>query len=255
MGDEGWFALKTIPASWDAAGPTADGLTNYLLAGPGLGTPDAFGDREALLDKIPDVTPLRATGLKQLQGKRVCAVVYDSDISVNYDPLDGSLKGANLGIVAFEVLSVMTLTGFSSSSLPEVEVESLDASEVCDGPLLLFEDAPEPISSSEPFDVEPLISCPCWSRADLLSLPSTEDPAACVWGPVRSDLFETSVICEHSYGVETSDLGLSCITNRFDCPGLPDLGGFQLETTEVEFDICTAQLRQRCAELGLPTDF
>ena len=109
-----------------------------------------------MLDKIPDVTPLRATGLNQLVGRRVCAVVFDSDISINYDPLDGSLKGDNSGIVAFEVLSVSALTGFSDSSLPEVEIEILDAEEVCDcTTLTLLLDAPEPDSSSEPFDVEP----------------------------------------------------------------------------------------------------
>ena len=153
VGDEGWFALKTIPASWDAAGPTGDGSINYLLAGPGLGTEDADGDREALLDKIPDVTPLRATGLQLLEGQSVCAVVYDSDISINYDPLNGSLKGSNLGIVAFEVMTVLQRENRSSGSLPDVEIKILDASEVCAAPLTLFEDAPEPTSSSEPFDV------------------------------------------------------------------------------------------------------
>ncbi len=47
-----------------------------------------------------------------------------------------------------------TLEGASSSSLPEVEVEILDAVEVCEGNLKLAPDAPELISSSEPFDVE-----------------------------------------------------------------------------------------------------
>lgn len=155
MGDEGWFALKTIPDSWITDGPTDDGLRNFLLAGPGLGTPDTNGDREALLDKIPDVTPLRATGLKMLEGRQVCAVVYDNDISMNYSPLNGSLKGATLGTVAFEVLAVRQLSGFSSSSLPEVEIRILDAELVCGEPLTLFTEAPEPISSSEPFDVAP----------------------------------------------------------------------------------------------------
>ena len=141
--DEGWFALKTIPDSWK-------GLSNFVSAGE-----PEFGDSEDLLDKIPDVTPLRATGLSGLEGKTVCAVVYDSDISINYDPLDGSLKGANLGIVAFEVDTVTQLTDFSDSSLPEVEITILDADEVCGEELELFADAPEPISSSEPFDVEP----------------------------------------------------------------------------------------------------
>ncbi len=150
VGDEGWFAVKTIPDSWGST--PDDGLRNYLDAGPGLGS---GGDPEALLDKIPDVTPLRATGLKQLVGQRVCAVVYKGDVSINYDPLDGSLKGDNLGTVAFEVLSVTRLDGFSSSSLPEVEIEILDADDVCEGSLTLFTDAPEPISSSEPLDVDP----------------------------------------------------------------------------------------------------
>lgn len=164
VGDEGWFALKKTPDTWVAAGPTPDGLRNYLGSpslpfphnvGPGLGTPAPNGDREALLDKVADVTPLRAAGLKLLEGKRVCAVVYDSDIGIDYNPLTGSLRGANLGTVAFEVISVTPSTGFSSSSLPEVEIRILDSEEVCEGALTPFADAPEPISSSEPFDVVP----------------------------------------------------------------------------------------------------
>ena len=145
VGDEGWFALKTIPDSWN-------GLDNFISAGPGLGSGD---NPEDLLDKIPDVTPLRAAGLKLLEGIPVCAVVYDSDISINYGPLDGSLKGANLGIVAFEVISANPPMDLSSSSLPPMQIEILDAEEVCEGEFELFEDAPEPESSSEPFDVEP----------------------------------------------------------------------------------------------------
>ena len=153
VGDEGWFALTSVPDAWAAADPDpatdTDGLTNYILAGPGLGTDN---DPEALLDKIPGVTPLRATGLELLVGQQVCAVVQDSDVSINYDPLDGSLKGASLGRVAFKVLSVTPLTGASSSSLPVVAVEILNAEEICEGDLSLFEDAPVPISSSEPSD-------------------------------------------------------------------------------------------------------
>jgi uncharacterized repeat protein (TIGR01451 family) len=158
VGDEGWFAPKAIPAKWASAGPTNDGLRNYVGSpsepyphnvGPGLGT---GRKREKLLDKVPAVTPLRATGLGMLEGKTVCAVVYDGDVGVNYGPLTASLKGANLGTVAFEVRSATPLTGFSSSSLPQVEVEILDAEEVCERPLELFADAPEPRSSSEPSD-------------------------------------------------------------------------------------------------------
>jgi hypothetical protein len=154
VGDEGWFALTTVPDSWANAGPTPDGLRNFvgLPVGPGLG---AGNDPEKRLDKIRGVTPLRATGLHGLEGRSVCAVVFDSDISINYDPLDGSLKGDNLGTVAFKVLDVRKLEGFSSSSLPEVDIEIVDADEACEGELRLFTAAPEPDSSSEPFDIEP----------------------------------------------------------------------------------------------------
>ena len=139
VGDEGWFALKTIPNTWDIAGPTTDGLSNYILAGPGLGTPDVNGDREALLDKIPDVIPLRDIGLDLIVGEQICAVVYDSDISIIYDPLEASLKGANLGMVAFKVLSATPLTGFSDLSLPQVDIQILDAEQICNGALETFD--------------------------------------------------------------------------------------------------------------------
>ena len=155
VGDEGWFAPKTIPAAWRTAGQTSDGLRNYLAAGPGLGSRNAKGDREALLDKVPDVTPLRATGLKLLLGRRVCAVVYDSDVSINYGPLNGSLKGDNLGRVALEVVGVTRFDGGSSSSLPKLRVRILDADAVCAESLALLTAAPTPKSSSQPPDVVP----------------------------------------------------------------------------------------------------
>jgi CSLREA domain-containing protein len=155
VGDEGLFALKTIPPAWATAGPTADGLRNYLAAGPGLGSPNLQGDREALLDEIPDVTPLRATGLKLLLRRRICAVVYDGDISIDFGPLMGSLKGANLGRVALEVAGVTRFTGGSSGALPKLQIKILDADKVCAEPLLLLTEAPSPISSSQPRDVNP----------------------------------------------------------------------------------------------------
>jgi CSLREA domain-containing protein len=163
VGDEGWFAPKTVPAAWAAAGPTADGVRNFVgnprepyphNVGPGLGTADANGDRESLLDKVPDVTPLRATALGMLAEEQatLCAVVYDSTIGINYGPLSGSLKGENLGTVALRVLSSTPLFDQSSGSLPEVEVEVLDAGTVCEQELRLITEAPEPESSSEPYD-------------------------------------------------------------------------------------------------------
>jgi len=139
--DEGMFALHPdhIPKSWEQARPATDGIRNFVgvmdpndpdpdspfIPGPGLGVEGnhpVLGDigPEELLDKIPDVRPLRYHAMLLLLGKEVCALVHDSDISVNYiepdinpmgqsDPgvLDANLQGAYLGIFAFKVLEVI----------------------------------------------------------------------------------------------------------------------------------------------------
>jgi len=81
-------------------------------------------------------------------------MVYDSDISINYGSLNGSLKGKNLGTVAFEVVSVTRRSG-SSSSLPQVRVRILDASRYGEGVSRLHSSAPAPSSSSKPMDTVP----------------------------------------------------------------------------------------------------
>jgi hypothetical protein len=156
VGDEGWFAVNTIPNSWADTGPTDDGLQNFLgvnnTVGPGLGT---GRDPEAYLDKISDVKPLRHEELEMLVGNTVCAVVYDGDISINYEPTSGSLKGATLGIVGFQVVSVQAVTNSSSSALPQVTITILDANEACVGPLALFTEVPQlPASEGPTIDEE-----------------------------------------------------------------------------------------------------
>lgn len=155
VGDEAFFALTTVPSSWRRAGPTDNGALNFILAGPGLGSPNRDDDREAYLDKIPNVTPLRARGLTMLVGHTVFAVVYDSDVGINYSPLNGSLKGANLGLVALRILDVQERRDGSTGSLPRVTVEILDTDLVRDLPYYLFANAPVPASSGEPYDVRP----------------------------------------------------------------------------------------------------
>ena len=140
--DHGWFSVPTILQSWADAGPTTDGLRNFVgmpgpqppghPPGPGLGTGP---NPEALLDKIPDVTPWNAAMLYASVGSTFCAVVYDGSISINQNPLTGSLKGANLGIVAFQVLEVTDNTGQSSTTLPKVRLVIRDAAQVCAGAL------------------------------------------------------------------------------------------------------------------------
>ena len=146
--DEAWFGLPTtLPNTWAGAGPTTDGLRNFLgidfKAGPAWLAPDSVGPGlgreyedfgpEDLLDKIPNVTPLRYPELKALRGRTVCAVVFDSDISINYDPLNGSLKGANLGVVAFQVLDFGGNTPESDDSLPNMQVMVLHADTCLNG--------------------------------------------------------------------------------------------------------------------------
>lgn len=156
VGDEGWFAPKKIPENWKSAGPTQNGTQNFFAPGPGLG----LNKTEDLLDKIPNVTPLRATGLAMLKGATIYAVVFDSDVSMNYDPLNGSLKGANLGVVALTVLKVERRTDGSSSSLPKVTVKIENVNTVSKLPLSLFSNAPVPESSSEPMDINPPATYP-----------------------------------------------------------------------------------------------
>jgi hypothetical protein len=117
-----------------------------------LGTRYSPEDR---LDEIRNVTPLRAEGLFGLIGKTVCAVVYDSDITINYSPIEGNLQGENLGTVAFDVLDVVYLSGFSDGTLPRVQIEILDSNIVCELSQNLYVDAPEPSSSSEPYEIRP----------------------------------------------------------------------------------------------------
>lgn len=90
-----------------------------------------------------------------LKGHSICALVYDSNVNVNYSPLNGNLMGANLGIVAFQVLDVRRRFDGSTSSLPRVTIEIQDAGTVCADELFLFANAPVPQSSAEPFDIDP----------------------------------------------------------------------------------------------------
>jgi hypothetical protein len=157
VGDEAFHAITSIPLSWMIAGTTGNGARNFLVAGPGLGTGN---DPEILLDKVAGVTPLRATGLTMLKGKTILAVVYSSEISVDYNPLLGSLKGDNLGIVAFDVVDVKRRTNGSSNSLPIVTIKVRSVSEASAATLKLFSNPPRLTSSSLPNNINPPATTP-----------------------------------------------------------------------------------------------
>ncbi|HKP97914.1 MAG TPA: hypothetical protein VJ385_19415 [Fibrobacteria bacterium] len=155
VGDEGWFAPTTIRIAWKSAGPEiGDGLRNYVAAGPGLGKPDAKGNRESLLDNVPDLTPLRAMGLARLEGASICGIVLDGEVKMTYNPRSGNIQGPNLGKVAFQVLGTERASGQSSLELPGVRVRILDAEAVCADPLTPYLNAPAPTSQCEPRDVD-----------------------------------------------------------------------------------------------------
>ncbi|MDH4001354.1 MAG: hypothetical protein OEU52_08825 [Xanthomonadales bacterium] len=100
-----------------------------------------------------------------------------------------------------------------------------------------------------------MVDCPCWSDADILALPMAGTDAMCTSDGGRLDIWQDG-LCEHSYGVGISPTGYQCVTNRFSCPGLPDLGGEWIETSEIEFASCLAQIVGRCQELGIdPPEF
>jgi hypothetical protein len=137
-GNFGWFALRNVPAAWMSEDGD-DGLVNYLLAGPGLGSPDAAGSRTSLLENVPDVVTLRAAGLNRLVGRRACAVVYDEDIQVMAGtPTTANLNGVNLGMIAFEVTAVD-----STPDSPGVTVQILDVRTTCGGAVSPFAEAPD----------------------------------------------------------------------------------------------------------------
>ncbi len=128
--DEGMFRLDAAPQSWVDAGPTTDGLLNYLLA-----EADGFGlNGEHLLDNIPGVTPLRTAELEAMIGETCCAVVYDSDISLP----QGNLQGSNLGVVRFTLLDVGPDPG--GSVLPDITIQIEDGTE-CFLPPVSVDDA------------------------------------------------------------------------------------------------------------------
>ena len=152
-GDEGVFALEAVPQSWADAGPSNDGLRNFL--GNGASDAGAAFNDTAILDQVPQVVPLRCDGLQLLEGRTVLALVHDSDISINYGPITGNLKGSYLGLAAFQVVDVVQRAGTpnaSSSSLCALVIRVVDPATVIGCNLTLL-DAPDPTSSSEPNDV------------------------------------------------------------------------------------------------------
>lgn len=151
VGNEGWFAIKSIPLSWKNAGPTDKGAMNFFEAGPGLGE---NGDA-SLLSEVPDIIPLRARGLKMLEGRIVIAIVFNGNIPVDYDPIRANLQGETLGVVAFQVISTRKRTDGIENALPVVKLKILNSDNLISEGLYLFTNTPSIHSASDPHDIDP----------------------------------------------------------------------------------------------------
>ena len=116
--DEGWFAL---PPEIVYEPPDLHEFPFNDLDGNVIANSDdwiaAFANGtlpQDKLDKVRDVMPLRNQDLVQLVGKTCVAVVYDSDISMNYEQIYANLQGARYGLFSFTVRAVEV-----PGSLPE----------------------------------------------------------------------------------------------------------------------------------------
>lgn len=103
------------------------------------------------LDPIPDVMPLRNPELRALVGRTCVAVVYDSDISINYVPLMGNLQGERLGRFAFTVLEVVLPGTLPESGSSESLVDLLVRVE---GPMAGGFGFPIPLRDHEPDSIQ-----------------------------------------------------------------------------------------------------
>lgn len=102
-GDEGVFALpQTLNGK---NGPLS---LNDFLAG---------NEPQADLDEVLNVQPLGNAQLNDLVGKSCSAIVYDSDISINVDPLQANLQGARLGRFDFTVQAVVSSAELSNLTI------------------------------------------------------------------------------------------------------------------------------------------
>ena len=91
-GLESWFAMPPNPVGKNGAFTLEDFVAGTVA--------------EADLDEVEDVMPMRNQDLASMVGRSCVGVLYDSDVSMNYEPLQGNLQGARLGLFAFKVLAL-----------------------------------------------------------------------------------------------------------------------------------------------------
>ena len=118
-GDEGLFQFTNPDLQISQQNGATFTIQEFIFA-------QGAAANENNLDKVSGVRALTAAQILELEGQTVCAVVYDSDISVDRSAGFASLKGSTLGITAFTVTAVTPV----SKALPKITVDLLDSSEV-----------------------------------------------------------------------------------------------------------------------------
>ena len=121
VGDEGLFRFTNPDPQQSQQGTAPFTIREFIFAA------GAAGD-ENNLDKIDGVVPLSEADILALEGKTVCAVVYDSDLSLDVKDNYASLKGATSGLTAFTVTAVGPDP--DGSVLPLITVDLLNSNEV-----------------------------------------------------------------------------------------------------------------------------
>ena len=119
--DEGYFALPPKHPNYDGIryDDERPGICDKYVYG--AGAYELFVDDfakgvvpQACLDKVRDVMPLRNQDLAELVGRTCVAVVYDSDINMDYEPIYANLQGERYGLLSFIVEDVEV-----AGSIPE----------------------------------------------------------------------------------------------------------------------------------------
>jgi hypothetical protein len=156
--DEGWYVLpEEIQYDGLSFGGLTDGNGNVIDDQAWIEDLIAGTLPQSQLDKIFDVQPLRDLDLITMVGHTCTALVWDSDISMNYnDRRTANLQGARYGLFTFKILDIVKPQ--ASNSLPAI---------------------PESTSSTSFFDVilevlpPPEYYCPTAYRVNNVLLPDT----------------------------------------------------------------------------------
>jgi hypothetical protein len=122
VGDEGLFTFTSPDLQVSLQNGAEFTIMEFIEA-------SGAAEDENNLDKIEGVVPLRHAEIYALEGYTVCAVVYDSDISVDVPAGFASLKGATMGLTAFDVTAVNE-NPLGGSYLPLITVDLLPSSDV-----------------------------------------------------------------------------------------------------------------------------